>query len=142
VSAEKLQQARIIVLKATHLPIVGAIWVFERLHDHFRGGAMVFSTMGPQSKHDENQRVKKQLPFLSKSHRSFSNKHLSQNFIDTPIEAPDHHVLLQVDTGERVQQAQNKNLEKMVEDLSAKIAELTTLVLAQQGGTGLPDGSF
>ncbi len=50
-SADKLRRTRIMVLKATHLPIVGAIWVFERLHEEIRGGAHSFSSIGPGVPH-------------------------------------------------------------------------------------------
>jgi hypothetical protein len=47
VTAEKLRNIRIVLLKFTHIPIVGAIWLFERAQDKVSGTATAFSSMGP-----------------------------------------------------------------------------------------------
>lgn len=135
------------LLKATHLPIVGAIWLFERVHDRVRGGAVSFSSLGPISSTDLDQRAKKQIPFLSKSYRSSSAKHDSQHFVDLPHgngNGSDPHTPIETEPGTSVQTVvtNNPNLERMVEDLTTKIAELTALVMAQQGTSSMPEGSY
>lgn len=140
VPAERLRNARIVLLKVTHLPIVGAIWVFERVNDQVRGGAMTFSSMGPGSQFDLENRARKSIPFLAKSNRAPS-KHNSHYFGHAPNGDHDPHT----PKTERVERAEmevvnDANLEKMVEDLGAKIAELTAIVMAQQGTA--PDESL
>jgi len=133
-SAESLRTTRIAVLKATHLPIVGAIWVFERVHDHVRGNPIAFSSMGPSTQLDRDRTIKKQSPFLTKSTRT-NTKRLSQQF-NAPSEdgsrTPIPQAPVRINTT-GTPGSDNPNLEKMVEDLSTKIAELTALVMAQQG---------
>jgi hypothetical protein len=140
-SAESLRTTRIAVLKATHLPIVGAIWVFERVHDHVRGDPIAFSSMGPSAQLDRDRTIKKQSPFLTKSTRT-NTKRLSQHF-NAPSEdgsrTPAPQAPVRINTAGTLS-SDNPNLEKMVEDLSTKIAELTALVMAQQGSA--PDESL
>ena len=71
IAAEKLRRTRIMLLKITHLPIVGIIWVFERAHEKIRGGASGFSSIGhigpgsTQLTQDSRIPSKKPRPFLS-----------------------------------------------------------------------------
>lgn len=53
VSAEKLRNVRIALLKVTHMPIVGAIWMFEQAQDRVSGSAPSFSSLGPASSETE-----------------------------------------------------------------------------------------
>ncbi|KAH8594543.1 hypothetical protein B0O99DRAFT_625182 [Bisporella sp. PMI_857] len=143
VSAEKLRSTRIVVLKITHLPIVGAIWLFESANDKVRGTAPVFSSMGPSTtdgdiigRHSDNT-AKRPKPFLSKS-----NSNRSQHFDDSPSQdiphspGPQTPVRLKKDTNGVLAadgNSRTRELERKVDDLSAKIAELTALIMAQQG---------
>lgn len=47
--SERLRSARIVMLKATHLPLVFLIWAFERLSEARSRNAKVTSFSGPQS---------------------------------------------------------------------------------------------
>jgi hypothetical protein len=53
VASDKLRNARIVLLKVTHIPIVGAIWLFEKAQDKVSGNGNVFSSMGPASSDTE-----------------------------------------------------------------------------------------
>ncbi|KAF1964575.1 hypothetical protein BU23DRAFT_594080 [Bimuria novae-zelandiae CBS 107.79] len=46
--SERLRSARIILLKATHLPFVGAIWVYEKLFHSQRPLSGILSMSGPE----------------------------------------------------------------------------------------------
>jgi hypothetical protein len=135
------------LLKITHLPIVGAICLFERINDRVGGGAIAFSSMGPTTQTDLGRSSKKQIPFLSKSN-GISSKHTSQHYVDIPnvegslVTDPQTPIANEAGNGTQTVIVSNVNLEKLVEDLSTKIAELTALVMAQQGSSGLPDESF
>jgi len=97
---------------------------------------MSFSSMGPTMHLDQEIRTRKQLPFLAKSSRTTSAKRSSQHFPDIPNEdGPGPHTPIRTEAGERGEMVvvNTPNLEKMVEDLGLKIAELTALVMAQQG---------
>jgi hypothetical protein len=102
---------------------------------------MAFSSMGPGVQLERDRRVKKQLPFLTKSNRT-STKRSSQHF-DAPSEdgsrTPVPQTPIRINTAGTLG-SDNPNLEKMVEDLSTKIAELTALIVAQQGS--VPDESL
>jgi hypothetical protein len=47
--SERLRSVRIVLLKATHLPFVSAIWAFEQLTDTQNRNAQVASFSGPQT---------------------------------------------------------------------------------------------
>jgi hypothetical protein len=84
--------------------------------------------------HDPGNRARKSIPFLAKSNRAPS-KHNSQHFGYGPNDDHDPHTPIRTERAQRPEAVvvNNANLEKMVEDLGAKIAELTAIVLAQQG---------
>lgn len=102
---------------------------------------MNFSGMGPGMQLDLENRAKRSIPFLAKSNR-VPSKHNSQFFADTPGTDHDAHTPIRSERRERPEKAvaNDSNLEKMVEDLGAKLAELTALVMAQQGSA--PDESL
>jgi len=142
-SAEQLRSTRIVLLKATHLPIVGAIWLFEFAHAKLKGDHQTFSAIGPASGHGTDSTMpppppKRQRPFLS--NRS-SSKISSQHFPDVPDEDGAHspglhgYNLKGKQEAERTIVVQNTDLEDRVNELSNKIAELTALIMAQQGTT-------
>jgi hypothetical protein len=143
-SAEKLRSTRIIVLKITHLPIVGIIWVFERAHEKIRGGASGFSSIGHigpssiQLTQDSRIPSKKSRPFLADR----TNKRTSQHFSEAPNEdgahspGPQNYKIRSKKDIDAKIVVNNTDLENQVKDLSAKIAELTALIMAQQGNGG------
>jgi hypothetical protein len=147
--ADKLRTTRIFLLKATHLPIIGAIWLFETAHEKINGHAPIFSPAGPSAAltRESSIPVKKPRPFLL--NRASANT-ASQHFPepqnddgpapccpDTP--APFHDIVKSKKEGERAVILNNpelNGLKSQVEDLSAKIAELTALIMATQGTDG------
>lgn len=129
------------LLKITHLPIVGAIWVFESVNDQVNGGAKAFSSIGPGSSQitgDSGIALKRQRPFLT--NRS-SAKTSSQHYTDAPPQeygsnspSPQAQWSSSVNgKKEGMVGMQNTDLENQVKELSVKIAELTALIMAQQG---------
>ncbi|KAK2627683.1 hypothetical protein QTJ16_002329 [Diplocarpon rosae] len=145
-SADDLRRARIVTLKITHSPIVAAIWVFEKAHEKVKGGASAFSTIGPGLNRLESlsgSSAKKQRPFLTKRK---SGQRGSQHFptpdtpntedgARSPKEPPkEGNVSARgKKEGEQLVVVSNAQLENQVRDLSVKIAELTALIMAQQG---------
>ena len=132
--SEKLRGARIILLKVTHAPIVGAIWVYEKVFDHFGTGASTFSSKGPgfaQLTAADSSSVKKQRPFLSNRTNS---KVISGHF---PAYASEDGLVTSIPKYHGKENGgpagpSNSELEAKVADLSNKIAELTALIMAQQ----------
>jgi hypothetical protein len=101
--------------------------------------------MGPGMQLDQEagRRAKKQLPFLTKSTRT-STKNPMSEFADRPgtngSHTPEPQTPIKIGGGKAESVAVgNPNLEKMVEDLATKIAELTALINAQQGPGPLDD---
>ena len=127
------------VLKITHMPIVAIIYVFEAINTKIKGGAPLFSSLGPSGANtlpvDGAMSPKRQKPFLSNRAKRYS-----QHFPDVPSEDGSHSPGPQnfVVKGKKEGKVEtvvvdNPALEQRVEDLSAKIAELTALIMAQQG---------
>lgn len=145
VPADKLRTTRIFLLKATHLPIIGAIWVFETAYEKLKGHTPMFSTMGPISEQltrESTISTKKPRPFLS--NRASANT-ASQHFPefrnnDGPACCdPFDDSVKSKKEGERAVVLDNpelNGLKAQVDDLSSKIAELTALIMAQQGTNG------
>lgn len=128
----KLRKARIMLLKITHIPIVGAIWLFESAQEQMGGGVNRFSSIGP-SMEDTNQYepTKKQRPFLS---NRTDTKTSSQHFPEDGLQIPGPCAVKgkREIKGEAVM-VDNAGLEARVADLTTKIAELTALMMALQG---------
>ncbi|CAL3962941.1 unnamed protein product [Diplocarpon coronariae] len=140
-SAEDLRRTRIVTLKVTHSPIVAAIWVFEKAHEKANGGAWAFQSIGPGFNRLESlssSSAKKQRPFLT---NRMSGKRESPHFAspDTPTEDGASSPKEEDGTvrGKKEREGafvvSNAQLENQVRDLSIKIAELTALIMAQQG---------
>jgi hypothetical protein len=132
--SEKLRGARIILLKVTHAPIVGAIWVYEKIFDHFGTGASTFSSKGPgfaQITSSDMSPVKRQRPFLSNRTNS---KVISGQFsgYDGEEGILTSTTRFQGKENGALAGSSNADLEAKVADLSNKIAELTALIMAQQ----------
>jgi len=138
VPADKLRNARIVLLKITHIPIVGAIWLFEKAQDRVTGSGNAFSSIGPSTSQTEFStqtsagNPKKQIPFLSKSNTNRSSFH------DGPVGDGSHTPSPQTPRASRQSKIDtvvvgSSDLERKVDDLTAKIAELTALIMTQQG---------
>ncbi|KAE8443417.1 hypothetical protein EG329_001898 [Mollisiaceae sp. DMI_Dod_QoI] len=147
VPADKLRTTRIFLLKVTHLPIIGAIWLFETSYEKVKGNTPMFSSMGPSSEQptmENTVRSRKPRPFLS--NRASANT-ASQHFPalrndDGPVISypdPFDDTVNGKQDGERAVVLKNPDLDGLkaqVEDLSSKIAELTALIMAQQTTDG------
>jgi hypothetical protein len=124
VSSESLRSIRILLLKVTHTPIVGAIWLYEKFEDHINGTNHTFGVIGPGNTNSK----KVQRPFLVDRN---SLRSLPQRYSKTPIpdsggEAGFLKTFKAVDG-----KSDQEDLERKVQDLSAKIEELTALIMAQ-----------
>jgi hypothetical protein len=140
-SAEQLRHTRILLLKVTHSPIVGAIWLFEVANDYFQGTARPFLSMGPGTGKftgSINVSSRRQRPFLSD--RANSKTHSGQfTVFDRPDSPGPHTHPVKSKKGNdkaEVVALDNTDLEAKVADLSLKITELTALIMAQQGTVG------
>lgn len=132
--SERLRGARILLLKITHAPIVGAIWAYEKVFNHFGTGASTFSSKGPgfaQLSSSDDAPVQKQRPFLSNRTNSKVN---SGQFVGYGGEEGISTTTSKFQGKENGGPAgsSNSDLEAKVADLSNKIAELTALIMAQQ----------
>jgi hypothetical protein len=154
-TASTIRSARIVLLKATHSPIVAAIWLYEKLHFKIHGNTATFSTSGIRSRdisesfsHISNGserlgKERRQRPFLvERSHTKTS----SQNYdlskpstADTDIHTPGgkNGKLRKGEgsaaVGETVVVV-DKALEAKIDELSKKIEELTAIIMAGQTG--------
>lgn len=142
--ASKLRQMRIVLLKITHFPIVACIWFFERTHEHFtKSGAEAFSNDNPQgagtlsNAKSATAKLKKLKPFLSSAKQSDQNKRDSLGPAVASVDGAASPVSTYIRGKKegRDSMVREQALEDKVADLSAKIDELTALMLAQQGST-------
>jgi hypothetical protein len=124
VSSENLRSIRIILLKTTHTPIVGAIWLYEKLQDHINGVNHTFGGIGIGTTNTK----KVQRPFLVDRN---SVQSASQRYSKTPrpdsVSEAGFLKAFRAAAGKSSQE----DLERKVEDLSSKIEELTALIMAQ-----------
>jgi hypothetical protein len=124
VSSENLRSIRIILLKTTHTPIVGAIWLYEKLQDHINGENHMFGVIGPGT---TNTR-KVQRPFLADRNSAQS---ASQRYSKTPRPDSGSEAGFFKAFKAAAGKSGQEDLERKVEDLSSKIEELTALIMAQ-----------
>jgi hypothetical protein len=124
VSSENLRSIRIILLKTTHTPIVGAIWLYEKLQDHINGENHIFGAIGPGT---TNTR-KVQRPFLANRNSAQS---ASQRYSKTPRPDSGSEAGFLKAFKAAAGKSGQEDLERKVEDLSSKIEELTALIMAQ-----------
>lgn len=121
--SERLRSARILILKATHLPFVGAIWSYELLASSRKPNG--FSMSGPET------------PTMSK--RFFRSsiqpaRSLATGFQASPEEngrmpgRPYQASRPQTRTGP----SGDDQLKSLVEKLTVQVAELTSIVSSQQ----------
>jgi len=141
ISSEGLRRERVTVLKITHMPIVAIIYVFEAIHSKIKGDTPLFSTIGPVTANtlpiDGASSSRRQKPFLSNRAKTYS-----QHFPELPNQdeahssGPQDFVVKSKKEGSvETVVVNNLALEQRVEELSTKIAELTALIMAQQGMT-------
>ena len=127
------------MLKVTHLPIVGAIWLFELAHEQVRE-SNTFSSIQPPHHTAGPSILRIQAPLpnhtpTNTSHHQTIDSKATAEPAPGPIvenakakkEAERTNVVCDTDL-----QGQVKELSGHVKDLSAKIAELTALIMAQQ----------
>lgn len=141
-SSTKLRALRIMLLKITHTPIVCLIWLLETIYDRVYGGRLAskFATIGPRP--SSAGPVKKQRPFLvdgNSTHAQMQSP-LSPEDPSTPVRY-DIQTIMSRKEGKRSRgQSQSTNrregvLEAKFDELTAQVAQLTALILAQQERT-------
>jgi hypothetical protein len=138
--SEQLRKARIVLLKVTHAPIVGAIWLYETAYDHIGTGAASFSSSGPglaPLTTDDTSPPKRHRPFLSDRAAS---KTISGHFVEfTNGDGTSNAIPRYANDSNKESNGNGKvvvhspDLEAKVAELSTRIAELTALIMAQQG---------
>jgi hypothetical protein len=120
------------------MPIVAVIWVFETIHSKVKGEAQLFSIVGPSGVNtlpfDGANSPRRQMPFLSNRGKTYS-----QHFPEVPGDegahspGPQYFAIKSKKEGRaETVVVDNSALEKKVDDMNAKIAELTALIMAQQ----------
>jgi hypothetical protein len=143
---EQLRSLRIIVLKITHSPIVGIIYLYERLHDRVYGTSHTFGSIGPSA--SNTRRVQK--PTLQNRDSLVS---ISPRVTRTPSrsapakdserdeggDAPGLMKVFKTAVGQTGSE-ERESIQNQLNDLSAKIDELTALLMVQQNQTG--NGGF
>jgi hypothetical protein len=140
-SSEQLRNTRIILLKVTHSPIVGAIWLFEAASDNFQGTARLFPSMGPGAGKFTGSilpSAKRQRPFLSDRANSKTHSgHFTELYTPDSPGPQSQAIRSKKDNGKaEMVVVDNTSLEAKVAELSLKITELTSLIIAQQGTAG------
>ncbi|CBX94003.1 hypothetical protein LEMA_P036770.1 [Plenodomus lingam JN3] len=110
--SERLREVRIVLLKATHVPFVGAIWVYEQLANTHKPNSSAMSLSGPQIPSSKKlPRLPVNSPRLLMADGQVARMHhTSRSHTRTGVPEPD---------------AQLRNL---VLKLSAQVEELTTMV--------------
>ncbi|KAL3420020.1 ion transporter [Phlyctema vagabunda] len=146
VRSEDLRNARIILLRITHAPIVAAIFLFERAQEKVGLGAKTFSSIGPgtarlavHTDSEGNTTAKKQKPFLT--NRAQPKPASRGEGALSPGEAcfsrtkshDGKEVVAAVDNSAMEEKV--NELSREVKDLSQTIKELTALLMAQQAGS-------
>lgn len=114
------------MLKATHIPIVGTIWVYEMLHERFHGENVTFSTVGPSTTATDGLTR----PYLA-SRPPMPSPSVRYSTPNTPLRHS-WKPRKEGKDGKDIAPADPKTLEAKVDDLTTKIAELTALFMAQQ----------
>jgi hypothetical protein len=134
VSASHIRQIRIVILKATHVPIVGLIFLYEYLNDRFYGTETTFSGVGP----NKAETPKAPRSFFMGRGPAAENvaSPRAQRHYDGPAMTPSESFFaksLKTKRSTGVMEEDRRALENKVEGLSKKIEELTALILAGQG---------
>lgn len=139
VPAEHFRAFRIMLLKITHIPIVAMIMLYETLHDKLYGRHNSFSTIGPS----ETETSKLTGSFLTgKATLLRSPLYASEPSTPSPTKKLADVKRMgsrRTDSGDITTIDSNRSdgeLHKKVDELSARIAELTALIMAQQNSGG------
>jgi hypothetical protein len=142
IPADQLRGIRIALLKITHTPIVAGILLYEGIQERFSSRSHTFATLGPA----DTSKSKAQRPFLVTRSEPIPSpgmyhgdaiRELGGPGVRSPItgitknEMHTKNGKLDTTNGAVVSEGQ-RALEKKVDDLSAKIEELTALILSQQ----------
>lgn len=139
VSAEKLRHIRIVLLKITHTPIVGVIFLYESIITRVYGGSRpAFSTLGYQNGSMSNTSKAQKVLLSGGDGAGDSNEAPT-----TPLGKFKRRDVTRHDSGQfeivkkkdEREDARIQELEKKVDMLVEKITELSALLMAQNGGT-------
>jgi hypothetical protein len=141
VSSENLRSIRILLLKATHTPIVGAIYIYERFHDRIYGTHHTFGVIGPAT--GNTRRV--QRPFLSnRGSVQFTTPQIQRRLRrdstkDSGKDSGSEQGLTKVwkTTVGQSASEEREDIQKRVDGLSTKIDELMALLMAQTKTSGI-----
>ena len=121
------------------MPIVAIIYIFEAIHTKIKGDTPLFSTLGPSGTTtlplDGATSPRQQKPSLSNRAKTYSQR-LPELPTADGMDSPGHQNLVVKGKKEGPVETvvvDNPALEQRVEDLTAKIAELTALIMSQQG---------
>ncbi|KAI1253582.1 hypothetical protein MGN70_005792 [Eutypa lata] len=135
-SDSKFRQARIILLKATHAPIVGAIHAYEWFITKFKGFEGFDSLRGPR-----RQNSMKRPPAPPPPHRPDSRPQ-SDHRPQMPSAQRTTADVIEPRPRSREPRVEDDNMdaptdvEVQIAELASKIDRLTTLVVALQSGQG------
>lgn len=135
VSSESLRSIRILLLKATHSPFIAMIWVYEALEERIYGNDHTFAPMGPQV---TNTKKVFSRPFLvgwTSAQSIIDTRDFANNKKKRPDSSNSYADIVKgrkegPSKGRKGEQGED--LHKKVDDLNAKIAELTALIMASQ----------
>jgi hypothetical protein len=129
-SDDKFRQARIILLKVTHLPIVGAIQLYEFVNSRMSSKDGPNSLRGPRQNSMKKQ-PEPPLGSLRTRPRNPSPRPTSSDVINRPP-AGRPRQLVEDDEAEAP-----SDMEVRIAELSSKIDRLTSLVATLQPGAGI-----
>ena len=142
VSNKNIRRIRIIVLKATHSPMMAAIWVYEYLHDRIYGAHHMFMTVPPRgntySKKAQRPAIIGWTTAMSVSHDlPKTPRPDSSEMRPEPGKSGVNMVKGWMESAVKGGKQEQEELEKKVDDLSTKIEELTALIMASTQKNGL-----
>ncbi|KAJ9669477.1 hypothetical protein H2201_000344 [Coniosporium apollinis] len=132
--SEKIRSARIMLLKATHLPHVGAIWIYENgrqylAERHIARDSVVSSMGGPQSATTKGAMKRTKLRASLKAPRLLVPATLVQASLDGGSPTGGSPLHRRRVTGESYES--NEDLRSLVIRLSSQVSELTAMIAQQ-----------
>ncbi|KAJ9644571.1 hypothetical protein H2199_003534 [Coniosporium tulheliwenetii] len=132
--SEKIRSARIMLLKATHLPHVGAIWIYENgrqylAERHIARDSVVSSMGGPQSATTKGAMKRTTLRASLKAPRLLVPATLVQASLDGGSPTGGSPLHRRRVTGESYES--NEDLRSLVIRLSSQVSELTAMIAQQ-----------
>lgn len=146
VPAEKLRHVRILLLKVTHLPIVGMIWLFEAGHSQVKGTSTTFAStstyiLGPPTSKQTDSSRSQYVPKIASQQSHVIPEQVVQS--ESTRQAPtgkNKKAEKTASASDPDLEDQVKELSCQVKDLSSKIAGLTAIIMAQQTVSPPDDG--